>query len=70
MIQRKMINFWKQIIFQQSTPEIVFAAITPAVVREILEKQPENYKTMVKNVYCTLKLLLVKMVLHQNMKQY
>ena len=23
-----------------------------------------------KNVYCTLKLLLVKMVLHQNMKQY
>ena len=41
-------KFWKQIIFQQSTPEIVFAAITPAVVREILEKQPENYKTMVK----------------------
>eukprot|EP00943_MAST-04B_sp_MAST-4B-sp1_P000331 g331.t1 len=39
--------FWNQIVFQQSTSEIVFAAITPAMVREILEKQPANYKTMI-----------------------
>ena len=31
-------KFWKQIIFQQSTPEIVFAAITPAA--SILPNEP------------------------------
>ena len=41
-------KFWKHIVFQQTTAEVVFAAITPASVREILEKQPQNYRTMVK----------------------
>ena len=41
-------KFWKHIVFQQTTAEVVFAAITPASVREILEKQPGNYRTMVK----------------------
>ena len=41
-------KFWKHIVFQQTTAEVVFAAIPPSSVREILEQQPQNYRTMVK----------------------
>ena len=38
---------WKEVLFSSTSEQTVFAAASPKLIRELIKKQPENYKRLV-----------------------